>query len=227
MERLCERYGRKSVYILGVISAFILYIIISLCVQYFSQTFRWEDTAIRLVKQTNQGAIFKDRDSNLLNVEIQPGRLNKYFFVMTVQYLDKALIYDSTDSSKGIVFTLSDGSTYTENLFPIDYKALGLSPRPEPTKPSDVRLIEHILSTMDKSLSTSTLVMYSFLCLILILMGFMNIVYPEIVWGIRYCMDVEGGEPSSFYIATCRLGGYIIVGIVLLAPVFYLISIKI
>ena len=54
----------------------------------------------------------------------------------------------------------------------------------------------------------------------------MNILYPEISWKMKYCLDVDGGEPSEFYIVTCKLGSYILIGAIILSPLFYLFSVK-
>lgn len=226
MERLCEQYGRKKVYILSVISVFIIYMIIGTCVQYLSHTFRLDGTTFRLIEQNNQGAIFIDEDANELKAQIEPYKLNNYLFVMHIEYLDKKLTYDSTDFMKGAIITLSDGSIYKENLLSIEYRGIGLSDSPESAKPTEVVLIDHILNIMNNRIYTGYLIIYVCICLMLILVGFMEIIYPEVSWKLKYFMAVEGGEPSEFFVVTTKLGGYMLLAFVLLSPLFYLFIIK-
>ena len=226
MERLCERYERKKVYIFSVISVFILFIILGLCAYSYSRTFRWEGTTFRLVEQSGEYAIFKDNHGNVLNVKLKSGQLNTFFLAMDIDYLDKRLSYDSTDLYEGSITTLSDGTIYKEELFSISFESKDFLSKPNPTKPTEVVLINHIVNILNNLPYTGYLIIYACLCFILILVGFMNILYPEISWKIKHCLDVEGGEPSEFYIVTCKLGGYILVGFALLSPLFYLFIIK-
>nr|WP_307993201.1 hypothetical protein [uncultured Niameybacter sp.] len=226
MERLCDKYGRKKVYILGVVCAFILFVLVSLYAYFDSRTFHWEGTTFKLVEQDWGRAVFIDDEENVLNITLKSGQLNSFFLAMDIDYVDKKISYDSTDFDKGVIITLSDGSIYVDEPFSIDYEAVGLPAGHEPIKPSEVALIDQILNTMNNHVGASTLVVYDGFCFILILVGFMNILYPEISWKMKYCLDVDGGEPSEFYIVTCKLGSYILIGAIILSPLFYLFSIK-
>ncbi|MDA3730213.1 hypothetical protein PBV87_01620 [Niameybacter massiliensis] len=221
MEQLYTKYGKKNTFIFGVIITFILSLFIGLLTQYFSRTFRFEDKTFTLIKQTNTHATFKDSYNNLLEVDSEPYLFNTYNTLLHINYLDKTITYNSLDLDEGIIITLSDGSIHKRDVFGI---YLTNSTQTTSSIPTEVILLDKIFHVLNNNLSTGILVCFNILSLILNLIGLMNIIYPEICWNIRYCMSVDGGEPSDFYIVSSRLGGYLLIGFSIFFPLFPLFT---
>ncbi|MDU6359246.1 DUF6199 family natural product biosynthesis protein [Zhenhengia yiwuensis] len=228
MEKLCERYGKKKTYIFSAILAFIILLAVSGCAQYVSRLFRLEDTTFKLIQQHHQSATFQDQEGNLLEALIEPGQLNSYTLLLQITYLGKTITYNSLDFDEGIIITLSDGSIYKKDPISIHVnKGHITNGKPvEPSKPVEVILINKVLDVMRNNLSTEMFLLCNGLGLVFILVRLMNILYPEVCWTLKHFMDVEGGEPSDFYIFSSKIGGYIFIGFAFFIPIYYLISIK-
>lgn len=224
MGKLCERYGKNKTYVFSAILIFILLLAISGCSQYMAGLFRWEGVTFKLVQQHNQGAIFKDQHGNLLEATIEPGQLNSHLLLLHLNYLDKTITYDSLDFTEGVIITLSDGTIYTEDLFSLSINSSMNGGVTDSPKPTEVILINKVLGVIQDRLSTTTLFLLNGFGLALILVGLMNIIYPEISWKIKYFMDVEGGEPSEYYIISAKVTGCILIGFALFMSIFFLTS---
>ena len=49
--------------------------------------------------------------------------------------------------------------------------------------------------------------------IVLILIGLLNIVFPEKIWRWQHLLTVEGGEPTDFALSTNRFGGGLLVAL--------------
>lgn len=219
MEQLCTKYGKKNIFIFGVIITFILSLLVGLLTQHFSRTFRFEDKTFKLIKETNTHTTFRDSYNNLLEVNTEPYPFNIYSMLLHINYLDKTITYNSLDLDEGIIITLSDGSIHKRNLFDLHFND-GL--QDNLSIPSEVALLDKTIYIMNNNLSTGILVCFNILSFILCLIGLMNIVYPEVCWNLKYCMSVYGGEPSDFYLTSSRWGGYLLITFSIFFPLIAL-----
>lgn len=224
MRKLYKRYGKIKTYIFSAILIFILLLAISGCSQYMAGLFRWEGLTFKLIEQHNQGSIFKDQHGNLLEATIESGQLNSHLLLLHLNYLDKAITYDSLDFDEGIMITLSDGTIYQDTFFSISTNGSINEGVVDSSTPTEVILVNKVLKIMQNSLSKTTLFIFYSFSLLLILVGLMNIIYPEVSWKIKYFMDVDGGEPSEYYIISAKVTGCLLIGFALLMPIFFLTS---
>jgi hypothetical protein len=52
--------------------------------------------------------------------------------------------------------------------------------------------------------------------IIVLAIGIMNIVKPEIAWKLKHLLTVRDGEPTEFFIVNARITGVVLVGFSLL-----------
>lgn len=60
--------------------------------------------------------------------------------------------------------------------------------------------------------------------ILLIVMGVALIFYPEEMWELEHMFDVQGGEPTEFYLIRARLSGVIFLVLGLGAIFYFLID---
>ena len=53
--------------------------------------------------------------------------------------------------------------------------------------------------------------------IIVLAIGIMNIVKPEIAWKLKHLLTVRDGEPTEFFIVNARISGVVLVAFSLLA----------
>ena len=58
--------------------------------------------------------------------------------------------------------------------------------------------------------------------IVLLLLGILMFVKPELLWKIEHVFSVKGGEPTDFYLSTMRVCGVIMAVIAVIMAVYIL-----
>ena len=131
----------------------------------------------------------------------------------TYSYLQHGL---RTDVSESVTITIyyPDNSTYTYSRSiqrnAVTEGGAGDENYREGVYTSGETLCKAILQAYDQIPEdpiNPTQIAAGFFC---ILIGLVNVCFPELLWHIKYWLVVDGGEPSDLYIGICKIGGGLI-----------------
>lgn len=223
MENLYEKYSKKKVYI-GIAIFLIIFHIITLFIIYKRETsFTIDGQKFKYISDKGDTILFQDSEGNMVTVIITDFKNSYNLFKLgdkyEVEYKDGIIKVDSSDwFDEGTLMILSDGTEYIQEglFFHFGYEV-------SDTRPFDVQLVNNINSTYEFA-KENDLFAIPFITSILIFIALANIIYPEEMWRFDHLFTVRGGEPTEFAIFMSKLGGVLILLMVLFGPSLIIIK---
>lgn len=217
MENLLDKYGKEKIYVIGLAIGIIISLITWLYISHNRASFEWQGEKFKLVREGISEAQVKDYKGNLMNIKIKQGNWDKYTQLITIEYLDQVIIYDSLNLfDKGIVISTPKGIVYEDkNTFGV---TMANSQQEEKYLPLEADLAYKVAAVINDDLSIGVIILFFILQVVVFAVGLMNIICPEVGWQLKHFLSVEGGEPSDFYLIMSKLGGWVTVGFACIYP---------
>lgn len=224
LENLNKRYGIKSVYLVSVTLLILVGILISFFVDSVHK--RFEIEGVRFTFESLKDRVWTFRDNMgqtlIVRTENYQYRLDSDSGLL-LTYGNQRIKQTSDFKSFTSSIYSNDTLIYTGALMPIEFEMLidGESEAfLKSSAPFEKKLIIGVLRVAEH-IQSSNLIYFILFNLFMIVLGTAQVFFPLFFWQLKHMLDVQGGEPTDFYMTFTRIVGVIMTGVGIFYPLFY------
>ncbi|MGL5347740.1 MAG: DUF6199 family natural product biosynthesis protein [Peptostreptococcaceae bacterium] len=208
------KYSKYKWYLILLIVVIILDCFLFFTIINKEKTVMYKGNRLIYQDRSNRSSIFKDDDGNILTVKPINVDLDDELTIIDDDHCSYEIVYKESkmlyDNSKFMdmetIITLFDGSMYESTPISVDYYN-----EQSYELPSDVKLAYDVINIHRNPKGISGHLGDIILSIISIVIGFINLIYPEKVWKFEHMLDVKGGEPTDFAIINLKIVGVIFI----------------
>ena len=222
LEKICEKYGKAKAYWALACFLIIFNIFILIMVNNSRCSFTYDGEKFKLVSKNENVMAMEDSHKNrLVMTDTTLPSDNNYginIVRFNVTYNGRTISYDGSDMvNKGSIITMSNGEEYVSE-FPYVYVSID----DRDYRPLEVQLISKVIQMNNEDPKFSDYILPFIITCISVFMGLGLIIYPEEIWEFQNMCNVVGGEPTDWAIFSNKFGGWIIIIIAEIYPIFTL-----